>query len=90
MSAVSWTDETRDRLVVLCSRTRRGGSGDPLDFTFLGTSAALFDVPADGVPRLIRVTRVTEDDPDLHQVNWGAASFHRRPLDLRLRHASDR
>lgn len=75
MSAVSWADDTRERLVVLCSRTRRGGSGDPLDFTFLGTSAALFDVPAGGVPRLVRVTRVTEDDPDLHQVNWGAASF---------------
>ncbi len=28
------------------------------------------------MPRLNRVIRVTEDDPDPHQVNWGAASFH--------------
>ncbi len=76
MSALSWPEGDGDRLVVLCSRIRRGLSGDSLDFTFLGTSAALFDVPEGGVPQLRRVVRITEDDPDPHQVNWGAASFH--------------
>ena len=46
------------------------------DFTFMGTSAALFDVPAGGVPQLRSVNRITEDNPDPQQVNWGAASFH--------------
>ncbi len=76
MSAVSWADVGRERLIVLCSRIRRGTSGDLLDFTFLGTSAAMFDVPAGGVPRLRSVSRITEDNPDPQQVNWGAASFH--------------
>ena len=76
MSALSWTDGNRDRLVVLCSRIRRGVSGDNFDFTFIGTSAASFDVPPDGVPQFREVVRVTPDNPDLHQINWGAASFH--------------
>ena len=50
MSALSWADGDRDRLVVLCSRIRRGTSGDGLDFTFLGTSAAVFGVRPGGVP----------------------------------------
>ena len=76
MSALSWADGDRDRLVVLCSRIRRGTSGDGLDFTFLGTSAAMFGVPPSGVPHLQTVVEVTPDNPDPEQVNWGAASFH--------------
>jgi hypothetical protein len=75
MSAVSWASGDGDRLVVFCSRIRRGDSGGSLDFTFLGTSAAVFDVARGGVPQLRRVITVTEDNPDPQQVNWGAASF---------------
>ena len=76
MSTLSWADGKRERLVVLCSRIRRGGSGEMFDFRFLGTSMAMFDVTAGGVPQLRGVVRITEDNPDPQQINWGAASFH--------------
>jgi hypothetical protein len=62
----------QDELVVLCSRIRRGTGA--YAFTFLGTSAAIFDVGRLGVPRLREVREITPDDPDTHQVNWGAAA----------------
>jgi hypothetical protein len=65
-----------DRLVVLCARIRRGTSGGGgLDFTFLGTSAAVFDVAHDAAPVLRGITSVTPDNPSTTQVNWGAAAF---------------
>ncbi|WP_375493499.1 DUF4185 domain-containing protein [uncultured Jatrophihabitans sp.] len=64
-----------DRLVVLCARIRRGTSGGGLDFTFLGTSAATFDVASDGVPQLRGITPITPDNPSGTQINWGAAAF---------------
>ncbi|HEX5088470.1 MAG TPA: hypothetical protein VFV89_11730 [Nocardioides sp.] len=64
----------QDVLVVLCARTQRGGSGGDLDFTFLGTSAAVFTVAADGVPELQEVIEITPDDTATDQVNWGAAA----------------
>ncbi len=75
MSALSWADGDRDRLLVLCARTRRGASGDNFDFTFMGTSVAIFDVSPGGVPQLRKVSQITPDNPELTQVNWGAASF---------------
>jgi hypothetical protein len=64
----------QDVLVVLCARTQRGGSGGDLDFTFLGTSAAVFTVAGDGVPRLQKIIEITPDDTAADQVNWGAAA----------------
>ncbi len=62
-----------DSLVVLCARTRRGTDGT-FDFTYLGTSAAVFSVQPDQAPQLATVLEVTPDDADVHQVNWGAAA----------------
>lgn len=64
---------TTDLVVVLCADTLRG-SGSSLGFSFRGTSAAVFNVAADGVPHLFRVVEVTPDDGDPTQVNWGAAA----------------
>ena len=64
----------RDVLVVLCARTQRGGAGGALDFVFRGTSAAVFTVSDDGVPRLQEVVEITPDDAAPDQVNWGAAA----------------
>jgi hypothetical protein len=61
-----------DDLIVLCSRIRRGSK--PYDFTFLGTSAAVFRVGPLGVPQLLRIDEITPDDTRLTQVNWGAAT----------------
>lgn len=64
-----------DVLVVLCSRVQRGGAGGgALDFVYLGTSAAVFTVGADGVPNLQQVVEITPDDPSTTQVDWGAAA----------------
>ena len=60
----------RDALVVLCARTQRGGAGGALDFVFRGTSAAVFTVSDDGVPRLQEVVEITPDDAAPDQVNW--------------------
>lgn len=73
MSAVVLrVEREQDELVVLSSRIRRGSGA--YAFTFLGTSAAIFDVGPLGVPRLRRVEEITPDDPDPTQVNWGAAA----------------
>ena len=65
--------EYDEAIVVLGSRIRRG-AGDAFDFTFLGTSGAVFGIDADGVPQLIDVMRVTRDSESPTQVNWGAAA----------------
>jgi hypothetical protein len=62
-----------DVLAVLCSRIRRGTGGN-LDFTFLGTTAAVFTVRDGGAPQLEKVFDVTPDSTDEEQVNWGAAA----------------
>jgi hypothetical protein len=76
MSVLAHRFDGTEHLAVLCSRVRRGTSGDGFDFTFLGTSVAVFDIGTDGVPQLESWREITPDDPDLHQINWGAASFH--------------
>lgn len=76
MSAASWLlPDGTDELVVTCSRIRRGGTGQALDFTFLGTDVAVFNVAKGGVPQLLRITEATPDNPNTTQVNWGAASL---------------
>ncbi len=64
---------SHDVIVVLCSRIRRG-SGGSFDFTFLGTSAAVFTVRRGQVPQLEKVVDITPDSTSPQQINWGSAS----------------
>ena len=57
----------QDMIAVLCSRIRRGTGGN-MDFTFLGTTAAVFTVRDGGVPQLHKVFDVTPDGLELF---WG-------------------
>ena len=59
-------------LVVISARIRRGPSGG-LDFTYLGSSATIFDVPPGGAPTLREQLDITPDSPAPDQVNWGSA-----------------
>ena len=68
----------QDMIAVLCSRIRRGTGGN-MDFTFLGTTAAVFTVRDGGVPQLHKVFDVTPDSADEDQVNWGAAAVVHDP-----------
>jgi hypothetical protein len=70
--AVARTGE-HDTVMVMCSRIRRGSQGS-FDFTFLGTSVAVFTVEPGGVPQLDKVIDLTPDSTNPQQVNWGAAS----------------
>lgn len=73
----AYDDESlTDVLMVLTARTRRGGTGNEgaWDYTFLGTSAAIFTVGADRVPTLAEVVEISPDSEDYEQINWGAAS----------------
>ncbi len=76
MSALSWADEDRDRLVVLCSRIRRGPRVTAWTSRSSGLPQRCSASRPSGVPHLQTVVEVTPDNPDLQQVNWGAASFH--------------
>lgn len=62
-----------DVVVVLCARIHRGTS-DAFDFTYLGSSAAIFAVGTGATPQLREVMDLTSDASDAHQVDWGAAS----------------
>ncbi|WP_018155021.1 DUF4185 domain-containing protein [Demetria terragena] len=64
-----------DVIIVLAGRIKRGGSGDGFDFTYLGTSAAVFSVKAGQAPRLVTIERITPDSQDTHQINWGSAAL---------------
>jgi hypothetical protein len=64
---------TSELLVVLCARTRRGTDGS-FDYTYLGTSAVVFAVTANGTPELVEIMELLPDDEALDQVNWGAAA----------------
>ncbi|WP_406830722.1 DUF4185 domain-containing protein [Pedococcus sp. KACC 23699] len=59
-------------LVVISARIRRGSSG-AFDFTYLGSSATVFDASGPGVPQLRSQLDITPDSPDPGQVNWGSA-----------------
>ena len=73
MSAVTLRlGRDEDELILLCSRIHRGTGA--YGFTFVGTSAAVFDIGRLGVPHLSRIEAITPDDESLTQVNWGAAS----------------
>src|SRR6478672_1265494 len=56
-------------LVVLCAVIDRGSSGS-FGFTYLGSSAAVFDVAPDKPPQLQKVIAVTPVSRNPQQVNW--------------------
>lgn len=59
-------------LVVISARIRRGTSG-ALDFTYLGSSATVFDATGAGAPQRRGQLDITPDSPEADQVNWGSA-----------------
>lgn len=65
--------EVSEILVVFCARTRRGTASN-LDYTFLGTDAAVFTLTPDGAPQLFEILEISPDDDAVDQVNWGAAA----------------
>ncbi|MFC8502573.1 DUF4185 domain-containing protein [Pedococcus sp. NPDC057267] len=58
-------------LVVISARIRRGVGG--LDFTYLGSTATVFRLPAGGAPTVAYQLDITPDSPEPTQVNWGSA-----------------
>ena len=73
MSVAIGRQHGHDVVLVLCSRIDRGNSGS-FGFTFLGTSAAVFEVEKDRAPQLEKVVDITPDSRSKTQVNWGAAA----------------
>jgi hypothetical protein len=73
MSVIVVRHDGADAVVVFCSRIRRGDTG-AFGFTYLGSSAAVFTVEADGTPRLAEVVDITPDSEEETQVDWGAAA----------------
>lgn len=65
---------TGDLLVVLAGRIRRG-TQNAFDFTYLGSSAAIFTVQPGKAPQLLGMTRITPDSESETQINWGSAAF---------------
>lgn len=63
-----------DLLVVLAGRIQRGKQ-NAFDFTYLGTSAAIFTVQPGQAPQLLGIQRITPDSTSATQINWGSASF---------------
>ena len=72
MSVVSVARPEGAVLVVVSARICRGAAGG-LDFTYLGSSATLFDVAAGGAPTLRQQLDITPDSAAADQVNWGSA-----------------
>ncbi len=59
-------------LVVISARIRRGTAGS-FDFTYLGSSATVFEMPPGGAPQLRHQLDITPDTTASDQVNWGSA-----------------
>lgn len=72
MSVVSVSRPEGAVLVVISARIRRGTTGG-LDFTYLGSSATLFDVQPGTAPTLRQQLDITPDSTAPDQVNWGSA-----------------
>ncbi|WP_139220374.1 DUF4185 domain-containing protein [Trujillonella endophytica] len=64
--------DVTDVVVVYCTRVQRGDR--MWDFIVRGITVAVYEVGADGVPRLADAAQLTPDDPDLGAIHWGAAS----------------
>ena len=73
MSVAVGRQHGHDVVMVLCSRIDRGHSGS-FGFTFLGTTAAVFEVEPGQAPQLEKVVDITPDSRSKKQVNWGAAA----------------
>ena len=72
MSVASLTRPEGNFLVVISARIRRGTAGS-FDFTYLGSSATVFEMPAGGAPQLRHQLDITPDTTAPDQVNWGSA-----------------
>jgi hypothetical protein len=72
MSVASVSRPDGDFLVVITARIRRGVAGN-FDFTYLGSSATVFEMPPGGAPRLRHQLDITPDSSAADQVNWGSA-----------------
>lgn len=64
--------DVRDVVVVYLSRIQRGER--QWDFMFRGTTVAVLEVGADGVPRLADMQHLTPDSAAFDQINWGAGA----------------
>ncbi len=73
MSVAAVSRPDGPHLVVISARIRRGTQGN-LDFTYLGSTATVFDLPPDSAPTFAAQFDITPDSPDLQQVNWGSAT----------------
>ena len=73
MSVVVGRSDGHPVTVVLCAVIDRGSSGS-FGFTYLGSSAAVFDVTPGKPPQLEKVLPVTPVSRNPQQVNWGAAA----------------
>lgn len=71
-SAAAVDEGVTDVVVAYYARTQRGER--QWDFLTRGTSAVVFVVGEDGVPRLTRITALTPDDTDPTHIHWGAAA----------------
>ncbi|WP_460968054.1 DUF4185 domain-containing protein [Pedococcus soli] len=72
MSVATLRRGDRTLLVVISARIRRGTAG-ALDFTYLGSSATVFDATTAGSPQLQSQLDITPDSTAADQVNWGSA-----------------
>ncbi|MEP6856144.1 MAG: DUF4185 domain-containing protein [Pedococcus sp.] len=72
MSVASVSRSDGNFLVVITARIRRGTAG-AFDFTYLGSSATVFEVSAGGAPQQRHQLDITPDSPAADQVNWGSA-----------------
>ena len=72
MSVATLQRSGQTLLVVISARIRRGTSG-AFDFTYLGSTATVFDATGAGAPTLESQLDITADSPAADQVNWGSA-----------------
>lgn len=61
------------RVVVGLMRIKAKGTGQ-WDYDIVGSSAARFDVPANDTPKLVGVTDIGNDNPDMSRPLWAAAA----------------
>jgi hypothetical protein len=65
-------EDVTDVLVAFYARTQRGER--QWDFITRGTSAVVYVVGADGIPRMDEIVALTPDSVDLTHIHWGSAA----------------
>lgn len=66
--------EASDILVVLVGRIKRGKQ-NAFDFTYLGSSVAVFSVKKGESPQPLGIEQITPDSTSATQINWGSAAM---------------